>query len=280
MQLERYFDPDAFRADSDVFLLARAASCSHVYATTRGLTAAQLAERKLWLARLHRDGATCAVATVTSPMPMRFLAFTALDGEAAALVATALRNDGLQPTAAIGDAESAHRIAQLLGVRASVRFRVGNHVLDQAPSIAPCQGRMRAATPRDYALVLEWEDAMLRECNLPYDRPLLETTIRDRLAAPAPLEWLWEVAGAPVAKALGRPTLPFARIGMVYTAPDCRGRGYAGALVGSLSAALQAQGCASIFLATDMANPTSNGVYRRLGYRFIDEGIHLDFAAA
>lgn len=279
MQIQRYTDPTQFRADNDTFLLARAASCSHIFANTRNLTAADQAERKLWLTRLHKDGATCAVAVVATPSPSRLLAFTELDDATAALVVLTLREDGLRPEIAVGDLESAHRIAKCFGARTRERFRVGNHILDQAPLIAPCAGRMRAATQADHALVLEWEDAFIRECGLPYNRVLLETEVHRRLAAPAPLEWLWEVDGAPVAKALGRPTPPIARIGMVYTAPEQRGKGYAGALVGTLSAALQTQGCPSVFLNTDMANPTSNGVYRRLGYCFVGEGVHLDFIA-
>ncbi|HEX8957051.1 MAG TPA: GNAT family N-acetyltransferase, partial [Burkholderiaceae bacterium] len=265
---------------SDTLLLEQAASCSHIYANTRSLTAAQLAERRLWLARLHREGVTCGAAVITSSMPMRMLAFTELDDEAIALVVDALAEDGLQPLMLAGDLATAHRFAARLGMRASERFRLGNHVLDTAPVVAPGEGTMRAATAEDYRLVLEWEDAFIRECRLPYHRPSLEIAIRDRLAAPAPLEWLWEVDGVPVAKAHGRPTLPIARISQVYTLPERRGRGYAGALVGSLSAALQAQGCTSIFLATDMANPTSNGVYRRIGYRFVGEGTHLDLEVA
>ena len=280
MQIQRYTDPEAFRADTDAFLLAKAASCSHMYSTTRGLTSEQVAQRQLWLARLHQNGVTCGAAVITTPPPLRLLAFTAIDDEAIELVVQALAQDGVRPEALTGEVDAAYRIAARLGMRASERVRLGNHTLDVAPAIPPCTGRMRVATPDDYALVLEWEDAFIHECNMLYDRPSLERAISDRLHAPMPLEWLWEVGGAPVAKALGRPSAPIARIGMVYTLPGQRGKGYAGALVGNLSAALQGQGCDRVFLATDMANPTSNAVYRRLGYRFTDESTHLDLTVA
>ena len=276
MQIQRYTDPSVFRADNDAFLLEQAASCSHIYANSRSLTAAQLAERKLWLTRLHRDGVTCGVAVITSPLPMRMLAFTGLDDEGMALTVAALAQDGWQPSALVGRLDTGRRLAARLGRGSTERFRLGNHVLDTVPVVASCAGTMRAATADDYPLILEWEDAFIHECRLPYDRAVLEAAIRDRLAAPVPLEWLWEAGGTPVAKAHGRPSAPIARVSMVYTLPEHRGRGYAGALVGCLSAALQAQGCATIFLSTDMANPTSNGVYRRIGYRFVEEGTHLD----
>lgn len=276
MQLQRYADPADFRADNDALLLEQAGSCSHIFVNTRHLTAAQMAERKLWLARLHRQGVTCGVAVITSLLPMRMLAFTRLDDEAIALVANALTEDDMQPLALVGELDVARRFAAKLGLPVTERFRLGNHVLDAAPTVAAGEGVMRAATLADHDLILEWEDAFIHECGLPYHRASLEAAIRERLAATLPLEWLWEIDGVPVAKANARPTLPIARISQVYTQPDRRGKGYAGALVGTLSASLRDQGCSSIFLATDMANPTSNAVYRRIGYRFMGEGTHLD----
>ena len=158
--------------------------------------------------------------------------------------------------------------------------RIGNHVLDRAPALPDCVGRMRAATPEDFELVLGWEDAFVRECGLPYDCAAIVATVRERLHGPAPLEWLWEVDGTPVAKTMARPMETLARIAQVYTPPEQRGHGYAGALVGSVCAALRERGCRLVFLSTDMANPTSNGVYRRIGFRFVGQAVHLDLAPA
>jgi len=33
-----------------------------------------------------------------------------------------------------------------------------------------------------------------------------------------------------------------------------------------------------VFLYTDLANPTSNGVYRRIGFRYIGQLAHLELA--
>ena len=56
-------------------------------------------------------------------------------------------------------------------------------------------------------------------------------------------------------------------IGPVYTPPDRRGRGYASALVGGVTRDLLAAGRRFCFLYTDLANPTSNSIYQRVGYR-------------
>jgi len=65
----------------------------------------------------------------------------------------------------------------------------------------------------------------------------------------------------------GGPTPNGIRIGPVYTPEEMRGRGYATALVAAQSAWLLEHGHQFCFLYTDMANETSNAIYRRIGYR-------------
>lgn len=57
----------------------------------------------------------------------------------------------------------------------------------------------------------------------------------------------------------------FARIGPVYTPPDRRGRGYAAGVTARAARAILDAG-ATPCLFTDLANPTSNGVYQRIGF--------------
>jgi predicted GNAT family acetyltransferase len=52
----------------------------------------------------------------------------------------------------------------------------------------------------------------------------------------------------------------------VYTPPELRRRGYASALVAALSRRLLDEGRRFCFLYTDLANPTSNHIYREIGY--------------
>jgi predicted GNAT family acetyltransferase len=67
------------------------------------------------------------------------------------------------------------------------------------------------------------------------------------------------------------------RVGPVYTPPQLRGRGYATALVREVTAARLATGVRTMVLYTDVANPTSNAIYARIGYRPLAEAVELDF---
>ena len=64
----------------------------------------------------------------------------------------------------------------------------------------------------------------------------------------------------------------------MYTPPELRGRGYATALVAQLSSQLLAEGRRFCFLYTDLANPTSNAIYERIGYVRVCESAEIAFS--
>jgi hypothetical protein len=64
----------------------------------------------------------------------------------------------------------------------------------------------------------------------------------------------------------------------VYTPPENRRRGYAAACVYGISKYCTEAGYRCV-LYTDLGNPTSNAIYRRIGYRAVAEAIHYRFEA-
>src|SRR6202021_3212643 len=62
----------------------------------------------------------------------------------------------------------------------------------------------------------------------------------------------------------------------VYMPPEKRKNGYAAACVHALSKRLRDAGYRCI-LYTDLANPTSNSIYRRIGYRAVAEVLRYRF---
>ena len=124
-------------------------------------------------------------------------------------------------------------------------------------------GALRLATSEDAALAMRWAVGFARDTGI--DFPASEEAVgrwirRESL-------FVWEVDGTPVsiAVAQGR-TRSGARVGYVYTPPAWRGRGYATASVAALSQRLLDSGLDFTVLYTDLANPTSNSIYRRIGY--------------
>ena len=61
---------------------------------------------------------------------------------------------------------------------------------------------------------------------------------------------------------------------------ELRGHGYATALTAEVSARRLAAGRRFCFLYTDLANPTSNAIYERIGYHRVCESAEYTFARA
>jgi predicted GNAT family acetyltransferase len=131
----------------------------------------------------------------------------------------------------------------------------------------PVSGSLCRATAADRALLVEWMRAFIVEAfAAPPPRPA-EETVDDLLGRGGSYgAFLWDDGAAVSFAGCGNPTPNGARVGPVYTPPELRGRGYASALVASLTERLLAGGRRFCFLFTDLSNPTSNKIYQRIGY--------------
>jgi predicted GNAT family acetyltransferase len=89
--------------------------------------------------------------------------------------------------------------------------------------------------------------------------------------------WLWHLDEPVSMAACSTVTEGVARVAAVYTPPELRQRGFASACVGQLSAHLVSEGHRCM-LYTDLGNPVSNSIYRRLGYEAVSEVLRYSFA--
>ncbi|MGW3421607.1 GNAT family N-acetyltransferase [Streptomyces phaeochromogenes] len=93
---------------------------------------------------------------------------------------------------------------------------------------------------------------------------------------------LWETPdGTPVSIAGMNPLIGGQiQVDIVYTPAHLRGHGYAAAVSAEVSRAALAAGAKDVVLFADVANPTSNALYQRLGYRALTDWAAYDFSAA
>jgi predicted GNAT family acetyltransferase len=83
---------------------------------------------------------------------------------------------------------------------------------------------------------------------------------------------LWEVDGEPVSMAVrSRLEAGMSRVQYVYTPQEHRGHGYAGGATVAATQDALAAGAQEVVLVTDLANPISNGLYWKLGYRPVED---------
>jgi len=158
--------------------------------------------------------------------------------------------------------------------RRSRMYRLGRLL---PPDPAP-PGRARVAAPADSGLLLAWLEAFHHEAD-DGGGPDMRRTLADRLSYGGLT--LWETGDGPVSLAgLTRAVAGQARIGPVYTPPGRRGQGFGGAVTAAVSQAAKDAGVAEVLLYTDLANPTSNALYQRLGYEPVSDSVQLLFLPA
>ncbi|GLF99142.1 GNAT family N-acetyltransferase [Streptomyces yaizuensis] len=91
---------------------------------------------------------------------------------------------------------------------------------------------------------------------------------------------LWETPdGTPVSMAGANPMVAgHVQVDPVYTPAHLRGHGYAAAVSVEVSRVALAEGASEVVLFADLANPTSNALYRRIGYLPVTEFATYDFS--
>lgn len=90
--------------------------------------------------------------------------------------------------------------------------------------------------------------------------------------------YILEDEGMPVSMAkISRRIDKVCGIGYVYTPPYFRKKGYASSCVAQLSRLALEQGYQKCVLYTDLANPTSNAIYQKIGYKPICDSVEIKF---
>lgn len=171
----------------------------------------------------------------------------------------------LGPDSTIG--AFARELAARRGLRAELRMQQRIHELRRVKPLTwlPA-GTLRLAASKDTPLVVDWMAAFQEEIGEPED---VRGRVARRLAAKE--LYLWDEAGPRSMAGWSGRTPNGVRVNAVYTPRELRGRGYATATVAALSRLLLDQGHQFCCLYTDLANPTSNAIYKRIGYQAVSD---------
>jgi ribosomal protein S18 acetylase RimI-like enzyme len=141
-------------------------------------------------------------------------------------------------------------------------------------------GDLRPATDDDLDVVTSWTVAFNAETGAGV--PATDDEVRGRMAQRIGdgQGWIWCDDSKSVSLGvLSKPVGGAIRVQQVYTPPEHRRRGYAGASVAAVSErALARPGVDECILYTQLSNPTSNRVYRAIGYEAVAEVLAYHFA--
>ncbi len=262
---------DEARHNLALGILATVAAHPEIYPTQR-----------LWL--VERDGVVVAAALRTPPYNL--ILPRPLDDAALTVLAATIDDELPGVTAALPEANTfaaawcAHR-----PLRPRVRIAQGIFALEHVMPVKGVPGQMRLATEDDRAVVSAWYRAFADEAMPGGSQGDDDAAARRNRQIDALLQdggdagiALWEDDGEVVSLAgFGGATPNGIRVGPVYTPPLRRRRGYASALTAELSAQLLRGGRRFCFLYTDLANPTSNKIYRAIGYAHVCDSAEIAF---
>lgn len=233
---------------------------------------AQYEPGRYWVAT---DGNAVVGVVFQSPLSFRAVV-TSMVPEVVLPVVDAISDAGVKLPGVVGDAATAAHFAgqwaerQKSGVVPFMGQRL--YEVDKVKEPTAVEGHFRKAVPGDRERLVDWVRRFYTDIGVE------EIDAEDIVArrVPAGQIWLWDSAG-PVSMA-GRtvPVEGVTRVQLVYTPPEHRKQGYASVCVASLSKQIRDKGQRCI-LYTDLGNPVSNSVYRRIGYCAVAEAIQYRF---
>lgn len=277
LKVIRHDGARAFLRRAEPWLLEREAENNLVLGLADSLSrGTQDYESPLYFATVERGSEVEGCAFRTPPYK---LGLTRMPVEAAPLVAADVAEVYDSLPAVLGPLDVARRVgdawAALKGIQAADGMRQRVHSLKRVRfPLRQAAGGMRLANEDDLALVESWIRSFLRTTGLPDMR---EPEARARRLVASGFLALW-IDRVPVSMAaFPARTRNTVRVGYVYTPDEHRRRGYASALVAQVSHHILDSGFRRCVLYTDLANPTSNRIYRSIGYRPVQDVMDVNF---
>jgi len=279
VRVVRHANAESFLASAEGWLARAEAHHNLILGLAHTLRVEPSLRSSPWLLSVHKGGAVigCALG-----IPPRDLILTQMEPRGVEALIRSLRAELPSLPGVVGpepaSGEFAAQWSMLMQWPSQVRMRQRFYVLRQAPT-APLKtpGRLRLATSDDLPLVTEWvarfnEDAVTRDPEVP-------RAVAERAIAQSQL-YLWQ-ASCPVSMAGWTGAAPNGRrVSFVFTPAAERRRGYASACVAALSGVILSTGRSYCCLYADLANPTSNAIYSRIGYEPLYDATQYSLAGA
>jgi len=267
MRVEIYSDPAVFLRDAMPMLALREAENNLIIGRTMNVIGNTWPDRAL-LAVVKESDRPILAAFMTPP---HHLVLT--DGPAAAIKALVeeLRQYSIALPGVCGPVPAVDEflgwwIVGNAGVSLHRRLRIFQ--LDKVIRPERVRGEFVEATSDDAPVLEKWWDAFGAEIGEQLSRDGAREGIAMRLSSRQ--IFLWRNDGKIVSMAAwAGPTPNGVRINLVYTPSEFRNHGYASTNVAALSQRLLDSGKKFCYLFTDLANPTSNSIYQKIGYRAV-----------
>lgn len=292
MEIIRYDDASAFQSRTETYLERNEATNSLILGLTRRLVSRSFRlERAAFMATVEDRERILLVALQTPPKRL------ILYGDADFLQSGNLLQSGNPLQSAIAElvdffAEDNYDLPGVLGPvpiaeafqerwirktrsESAIFMSQRVYVLRELLYEPDVEGRLRLAVPEDIDRVKRWYMSFSESVS---ERIGLTEASKSALEKIKARElYLWDTGIAVSMATKNRPSRNGVTVSGVYTPAPKRKRGYATVCVAALSRLLLESGYKFCSLFTDLANPTSNNIYRRIGYQPVVDFTVYDF---
>jgi predicted GNAT family acetyltransferase len=272
-------DPEHFMRVAGVWLVSHAVDANVIGSALAGVLAQPAAERPevLWLLVRDDDDKVAGAAMYRDDLEV-FL--PELPPQAAEALAGELARRGVAVPGSSGDEAASRAFTlewhRLTGVPWTQGMASRLYVLDALREPPGVPGALRIAAVDDVGLCSAWAEAFVAESAATALPGGQRHIVSRRIAAGE--VWLWEVDGERVSMAAASPVVGgVARVNLVYTPPSRRGHGFGAAVSAGVTARALESGADTCMLYADVANQTSNALYRRIGFRPFGESVTYRF---
>jgi predicted GNAT family acetyltransferase len=280
VRVTQFARAEEFLAATEDFRARHATMTNVIGSVATAVAAGRVYSDEFWYAVLDGAGDVVGCAIRTPPWLLAVSPMTA--AAAAELSATLARTDPQLP-GVVGPFDVAQEIAASLGRSGHVVMSELVRVLGDYHRPSPIAGAARPATPADLEVVHAWWMQFAADAGLPmHDVESLTPQLLDMFSSERLL--LWEVDATPVSMAghaslVRTPGGTVGRIGPVYTPAALRGAGYGTAVTAAMVDRMLPK-CDVVMLYTDESNPTSNGIYERLGFEVAGDVVEFEFESS
>lgn len=282
MRIIHYQDPGEFQKDVLDALVQHEAENNLLLGILAQLIAGEFRDNPPYLAVFENGGEMQAISVCTPPWPALVSYQNPPPGAKTCKAMLEDMRGQLQEdfTGLSGNRKFVSRLVshweEGSGKKAILKMAQRIYQLEEVQPVSGVPGRMRPAEDNDRDLLKGWFAGFQRDAlNEAPDLARVQKQVNTYLTADPQIRGLmiWEIGDQPVSMAgYAGPTPNGIRVGAVYTPPGLRRNGYASAVTAGISQSLLGQGYRFCFLFTDLLNPTSNHIYRQIGYQPVCDG--------
>jgi GNAT superfamily N-acetyltransferase len=204
-----------------------------------------------------------------------------IDEEALKCLINGINETDFSVPGVMTEKELAERFSSLYSAYKNVKYRIHKNMriyeLTKVNPDLPLIGTLRPAEEKDMSFLPYWLEGFNHDCfgSVLVVQPDPETY---RYVINKKNLYVLEDKGTAVSMAQkNREMRKACGVGGVYTPPYFRGKGYASSCVAGVSRLVLEKGFTKCVLYTDLANPTSNNIYQKIGYVPVRDSLEIKF---